>query len=277
MTFHASLRQMSAISVVVAFACGTVPVSVAASGSRTQTTQARAEPTQYKVEMHVEEGGERMVMRRYVDGNRSRMEIDNDGETYVVIEAGDAARTTYTIVPSMKRVMKSTLPQDAAPGPTPWAGSATASPETPDENLELVGTETIDGRSTEKYRVKIPDSDGFIWVDPATQLPIRMEAGGARVDMRNYEFSNLAPELFELPKGYEVMDLDQMRSFSAARMVAGGLASGYAVQASGNLGGNLGAGIGGAVGGPIGSMLGRFLGQKIGSAVGKKAVGAVVN
>jgi hypothetical protein len=228
--------------------------------------------------MQIEHDGERMVMRRYVDGNRSRMEIDNDGETYVVIEAGDAARTTYTIVPSMKRVMKSTLPQSAAAPTTATAGSAPATPGTSEEGLELVGTETIDGRSTQKYRVKMPDSDGFIWVDPSTELPIRMEAGGSRVDMRNYDFSKPAPELFQLPKGYEVMDLDQMaKSFSAARMVAGGMAGGYAAQAGGNLGGNLGAGIGGALGGPIGSMVGRFVGQKIGSALGKKAAGAIVN
>jgi outer membrane lipoprotein-sorting protein len=236
------------------------------------------EPTHYKVDMQIEQGGERMVMRRYVDGTRSRTEFDNDGETYVVIEAGDTARTTYTIVPSMKRVMKSTLPQDATATPAP-AVSSTAAPGAADDGLELVGTEMIDGRSAEKYRLKMPDSEGFIWIDPSNQLPVRMEAGGSRVDMRNYDFSKPAPELFQVPKGYEVMDLDQMRvaSFNAARMVAGGMAGGYAAQAGGNLGGNLGAGIGGAVGGPIGSMIGRFLGQKLGKSLGHKAAGAVVN
>jgi hypothetical protein len=226
--------------------------------------------------MQIEQNGERMVMRRYVDGSRSRVEIDNDGETLVVIEAGDAARTTYTIVPSMKRVMKSTQPQDATSMPAPPGGSAQA-PVAANEGLELVGTETIDGRPTEKYRVKMPDSEGFIWVDPASQLPIRMEAGDSRVDMRNYDFTKPAPELFQIPKGYEVMDLNQMMKGFGARMVVGGLAGGYASQAGGNLGGNIGAGIGGAFGGPLGSMIGRFVGQKIGSALGGKAAGAIVN
>jgi hypothetical protein len=250
-----------------------VPVATLSGAAKQGQTP---EPTHYRVDMQIEHNGERMAMRRYVDGNRSRMEIDNDGETYVVIQPGDAARTTYMIVPSMKRVMKSTLPQDATTpaGPT---GSATPTPEAADEGLELVGTETIDGRSTEKYRVQMPDGDGFIWVDPSNQLPIRMEAGGSRVDMRNYDFSPPAPELFQIPKGYEVMDLDQMMKGLGARMVVGGMAGGYAAQAGGNLGGNIGAGIGGAFGGPIGSMIGRFVGQKIGQALGKKAAGAIVN
>jgi hypothetical protein len=124
----------------------------------------------------------------------------------------------------------------------------------------------------------MPDSDGFIWVDSSTELPIRMEEGGSRVDMRNYEFTTPAPELFQVPKGYEIMDLDQMmKSFSAARMVTGGLASGYAARAGESAGGSVGAGIGGALGGPIGAMVGQFIGKKIGKAVAQKAAGAVVN
>lgn len=249
------------------------PGGMPTSAARAQAPAAGTAPSHYRVEMVVEHDGERMVMRRYVDGNRSRTEFDNDGETYVTIEAGDAARTTYTIVPSMKRVMKSTLPQDA---PGAQAGSQTSAPEAPDDGLELVGSETLDGRPVQKYRVKNPNSDGFIWVDPSTELPVRMEAGGARVDLRNYDFSKPAPELFQIPKGYEVMDLDELR-MSAARMVAGGLASGYAARAGESAGGSIGASIGGAFGGPLGSMVGQFLGKKLGKAVAQKAAGAVVN
>ena len=277
MTRPAHLPVFTSTAAALALLLGAAPATMSASGERVQAPMSSASPSYYRVEMVVEQSGERMVMRRFVDGNRSRMEIDNDGETFVVIEAGDAARTTYTIVPSMKRVMKSTLPQDAAPLATS-AGSPAQPGDAVEQDLELVGTEVLDGRSVQKYRVKMPDSDGFIWVDPSTELPVRMEAGGSRVDMRNYDFSKPAPELFQIPKGYEVMDLDQlMKNFNPARMVAGGLAGGYAGQAGGNLGGNLGAGIGGAFGGPIGSMVGRFVGQKIGSALGRKAAGAVVN
>jgi len=246
-----------------------------AAGEQTPAV-ANAASSAYRVDMVIDSDGERLVMRRYVDGNRSRTEFDSDGETIVTIEAGDAARTTYTIVPSMKRVMKSTLPQDAIPAPPPTSGAATT-PDAANDGLELVGPETIDGRLTEKYRVNVADGDGFIWIDPSTQLPVRMEAGGSRVDMRNYDFSKPAPELFEIPKGYEVMDLDaMMKGFNPARMVAGGLVGAYAAKTGGNLGGNLGAGIGGTFGGPLGSMFGRSLGQKLGRALGQKAA-TVVN
>ena len=248
------------------------PAGISASAAPDQAPASSATPSYYRVDMHIEADGERMIMRRYVDGNRSRTETDFDGETIVTIEAGDAARTTYTIVPSMKRVMKSTLPQDAPSAPA-QTGSQTAVPEEAEQGLELVGTETLDGRSVQKYRVEMPNGDGFIWVDPSTELPVRMESGGSRVDMRNYEFSKPAPELFQIPKGYEVMDLDQMRSMNAARMVAGGIASGYAARAGERAGGS----IGGAFGGPIGSMVGQFLGKKLGKAAAQKAAGAVVN
>ena len=220
-----------------------LPAGISASAARDQAPASNAAPSHYRVDMHIEGDGERMIMRRYVDGSRSRTEIDFDGETIVTIEAGDAARTTYTIVPSMKRVMKSTLPKDAASAPAQTG--ETAAPEDAEEGLELVGTETLDGKSVQKYRVKMPNGDGFIWVDPLTELPVRMESGGSRVDMRNYEFSKPAPELFQIPKGYEVMDLDQMRSMSAARMVAGGIAGGYAARAGESAGGSLGASLGG--------------------------------
>lgn len=237
---------------------------------------ANAGFSSYRVDMIVDGDGERLVMRRYVDGSRSRTEFDVDGEVIVTIELGDAAHTTYTIVPSMKRVMKSTQPREALSATAPTSGAA-STPDAADDGLELVGTETIDGRPAEKYRVNAADGDGFVWVDPSTQLAVRMEAGGSRVDMRNYDFSKPAPELFEIPKGYDVMDIDEMtRRINPARMMAGGVAGAYAAQTAGNLGGDLGASIGGAFG-PLGSMIGRFLGQKFGRELGQKAATAIVN
>jgi hypothetical protein len=271
------MRHTPSVVPTLPVALGVMMLAAASAGlmaGPAAVSQSTTAPAAYRVDMVVDSEGERLVMRRYVDGNRTRTEFDSDGETFVTIEAGDAARTTYTIVPSMKRVIKSTLPPDAGPAPVP--ASAETMPDGAHDGLDHVGTETVDGRPAEKYRVNMPDGDGFLWIDPSTDLPVRMEAGGSRVDMRNYDFSQPAPALFEIPKDYEVMDLDaMMKGLSPARMVAGGLAGAYAAQAGGNLGGSLGAGIGSAFGGPLGSMVGRFLGQKVGRALGQKAATAV--
>jgi hypothetical protein len=233
---------------------------------------AQSERAHFRVDMHVEQNGERLVMRRYVDGARSRMEIDADGEQFVVIEVGDANRTTYTLMPSIKRAMKSSLPP-------PAARSSEAGPleSEPDGVMELVGTEAIGGRAIEKYRVGMPESDGFVWIDPANQLPVRMEAGGSRVEMRNYDFSRLPAELFDVPKGYEIVDMNQMmKHFGPGRLIAGGAAGSVGGHVGGEIAGNIGAGIGGAFGGPVGAMVGRYLGQRVGRQVGQKAGSAAV-
>ena len=237
------------------------------------TGHAQGEPTHFRVDMHVEHNGEPLVMRRYVDGGRSRTEIDTDGEKFVVIEVGDTGNTTYTLMPSMKRAMKSSLPRTTAP-PSPGSAPELES----DGTMEFVGTETIDGRNTEKYQVSMPEGHGFLWIDPSTQLPMRMESGGARVEMRNYDFSRPSADLFEVPKGYEIVDMNQlMKSFTPGRMIAGGVAGSVGGRMGGELGGNIGAGIGGAFGGPIGAMVGRYLGQRLGRKAGQKAGAAIVN
>jgi hypothetical protein len=144
--------------------------------------------------------------------------------------------------------------------------------------MELVGTDIIDGKPAQKYAVRMGDGTGFVWLDASTELPVRMEADGMRVEMRDYDFSPPAPELFELPKGYEVVDLNQMmRSFSPGRMAIGGVAGALGGQLGGDAGGGIGATIGGAFGGPLGSMVGRFIGQRIGRALGRRGATAAVS
>jgi hypothetical protein len=249
---------------------------------------ANGEPAHFSVNMQIEQEGERMVMRRYVDGPRSRMEMDVDGEQVVTIQLGDADGTTYTLMPGEERAMKFRMATMQAqvqlpnsvepPAPQPDPGASAAQP---DEGAPtLVGTETINGRAAEKYQLQMPEGSGFIWVDAATQLPLRMEAAGTRVEMSDYDFSKPAPELFEIPKEYEIVDMNEMmRSMNLSRIVAGGIVGSVGSQVggqlAGNVGGSIGAGIGGALGGPIGAMVGRFLGERIGRSLGQKAGKAV--
>jgi hypothetical protein len=271
---------------VLALALGAGIPTIANAQSAVTTS---GEAAQYRVDMHIEQEGETFVMRKYVDGVRSRIEMDFDGEQMVTIQLGDAEGTTYTLMPAEKRAMKLSMaampavPHPVAPDPVApdsVASDPGAAAGQTDGGLSFIATETLAGKPADKYQVQMPDSVGFMWVDPATQLPVRMEAGGSTVEMRNYDFSPPAPELFQVPRGYEVMDMsDMMRSFSASGMVTGAVANSIGTQLGSqfgsNIGAGIGAGIGGALGGPIGAMVGRFVGERIGKAVGRKAGTAV--
>ncbi len=248
------------------------------AGARAAAPGGGSDAAPYRVDMHFEQAGERHVMRRYVDGARSRMEIDVDGEKIVTIEVGDPARATYTIMPSMKQVMKYSMGVETG-APADAAGrsaNAVTPPEEPEPPMELVGTETVDGKAAQKYAVRMGEGTGFLWIDPATELPIRMESQGMKVEMKSYDFSPIPDDLFALPKGYEVVDVNQMmKSFSPGRMVMGGIGGTIGGQLGGDAGGGIGASIGGAFGGPIGSMVGRFIGQRIGRAIGRRGGSAI--
>ena len=257
-------------------------VAVALSLAGQVPSPSPADVDHYRVDMEYVLDGERVTMRRYIDGTRSRMETTIDGETFITIELGDAAGTTYVLMPEERRAMKMTRAGQNAANDAPGASPATAANVPP---MELVGNETVDGKSARKYRVQTPEGEGFVWLDVDREVPLRMESAGMRIDMKNYDFSPLAPELFLVPRGYEVMDVDQMmRSASlgsmALRGAAGAAGARGGAAAGSQLGAAAGASIGGALGGPIGSMIGSFLGQQFGKKAGQKvgaaAAGAVI-
>lgn len=297
---------MSAPSIRLALPLATLlvlplPVSPADAADKAAKTEpvaaaierdAGGEPARFRVDMVMQHGGRNVTMRRHVDGARSRMDTEVEGMKVSIIDLGDARGTTYMLMHSEKRAIKSSMAQAAetAAKVEKRKESTEPEPEQAEGRIEPLGTETIDGKAAEKFRVVTGEGDGLMWVDSATQLPLRMEGGGMRVDFKDYDFSPPAPELFELPKKYELLDMDEVMKqmgpgaaggMGGLRGMAGGLAGGLGGDMGGSLGGQLGAGLGASLGGPVGAMVGQYVGQRIGqrvgSAVGRgaaKAVGA---
>jgi hypothetical protein len=92
---------------------------------------------------------------------------------------------------------------------------------------EKLGAETLDGRSTTKYRVTTADStngteDGsvtLIWIDDGFGMPIRSETisgGGDHWSKLTVELRDLKPEvdprLFDLPNDYKRADYRQLQA-----------------------------------------------------------------
>jgi outer membrane lipoprotein-sorting protein len=250
----------------------------AKAGGDTKAAIATGEPARFSVDMVMTREGETYTIRRAVDGPKSRMDFSADGQQMSQILLGDDAGTTYMLMPSEKRAIKQSLAasQKQVPGKKL---EEKAEPEA-QGRVELLGRETVDGRPADKYRVVTGEGSGLMWIDAERNLPLRMEAEGAVVQFKNYEFGPQKPELFLPPKGWEVMDMDEMMKGMPQGMpgmggMVPGMTKGVAGAYGGGMGGVMGEALGGALGGPVGSMIGQYVGQRVGSKIGESAAGAV--
>ena len=289
---------------LVAALFASAPAGAAAAKARTPDGVAKAAPggmpnmmggasqaqPSFSVDMVMTNDGKTFTMTRTVDHGKSRMDMNADGHQISQIALDDEAGTMYTIMPDEKRAMKQTREgmEKMAPKAAKRAEEHAETASEPQSKPELVGKETIDGRPADKYKVSFGEGDAFMWIDSEKNVPLRMKSGDATVDFKNYQFGPQPAERFQPPKGYEIMDMDEMMAkmkgggmgmgmgMPGVGSMAGGMAKGYAGSMGGSMGGALGGSIGGALGGPIGSMIGQYVGQKIGSKIGSSAAGAVL-
>jgi hypothetical protein len=81
--------------------------------------------------------------------------------------------------------------------------------------MRLVGSETLDGRNTEKWEMKATRPGGqssvaYQWFDPELNMNIREEQPGGFVsELRNIRIGKQPVDLFIVPPGYKLMDIPQ--------------------------------------------------------------------
>ncbi len=262
------------------------------------------QPRQYSVDLVIRGAdGKDMVMHRSVDEGRVRTDIDAEGQQIAMIELGDEKGTTLTLMPKEKRGMKQSrealeaLGQQAKPA-TATAVDAVADPRRPEGKIEDLGEETLDGHVARKLRMSSEEGSALGWFDKETGAPLKMESEvegkQASIAWKNMKPGPQPAALFVEPKGYEIMDMDEMMSqmksmggmpggMGAGGMLGalggmggmGGGVKGMAGGMAGNFGSQLGANLGGALGaslgGPLGAMAGQYLGGRIGGMIGRKA------
>jgi hypothetical protein len=262
-------------------------------------------PASYSVDMVITHGKDHIVMTRHVDGTKVRTDIAGAGADVSMIELGDEAGTTWTLIPKEKQAIRqSSVAMEKMMKSMPGARSASAAPEAAaqapaDVKVELVGHETLAGRAADKYKATSAEGTAFAWVDPETKAPLRMESDQSVIEWRNFTPAPQPAALFAAPKGYEVMDMDEMMKSMSSMKVPGGMPGMAGMAGMGGVGGmaggmslngmagqfgqnmgsqfgaTFGATLGASLGGPIGSMAGSYLGGKIGGMIGHKAATAV--
>jgi outer membrane lipoprotein-sorting protein len=167
------------------------------------TAPAYTFPKQYSADVVVTTGqGQTMTMKTYRDTDKIRTEMSANGMQVVSIIRPDQQKM-YSVMVAQKMVM--VMPFDPAKAKqmmTPGSGS--------DVKVELVGPEAAEGVAATKY--KITNKDGkviFVWVDPATSVPVKIAAddGSFTEVFKNFQAGPQDASLFEPPAGYQVMNM----------------------------------------------------------------------
>jgi hypothetical protein len=240
-------------------------------------------PAAYSEDMVITTGGRSITMKRFIDGTKMRTDMNAGGQDLSMIELGDADGTMYNLIPKDKRAVKMTMRGTMEAMPKAAQEDATAdtaeagTPPPPGYKVEYLGEETVDGRATKKFRMSTDEGSALGWFDATTGAPVRMEGASdgktAVIEWTNFKAAPQPAALFEVPKGYEVMDMDAMRAQMKGMPGVGSMMKNMAGGMAGGMGQNLGAQLGGAVGGPLGAMAGSYLGGRVGGAMGHKAAG----
>jgi hypothetical protein len=89
---------------------------------------------------------------------------------------------------------------------------------------QRLGTESINGRNTQKYRVVVNSSTGanvsasetVVWVDEVLQLPIKSEMKSADGTRWKMELTDIAlevdPDVFRIPDDYKKVAFSELRA-----------------------------------------------------------------
>ena len=263
----------------------------AAAGQPVADLPTYVPPPSYSEDLVMQTDGKTMTISRSIDAGRIRTEMNVEGKQFVMIELGDERGTSYMLMPEQKRAMKQS--RDGNEEMMAKAHLKPAAPDTvegtpPGFRVEDLGTGKLGDVTAHKLRLTSDAGAMVMWVDPVSGAPLRMEGSNEGkpvvMEWKNRKVEPQPATLFEVPKDYELTDMDAMMKQMGAMGgmggmggMAKGMAGGMAGSMGSSLGGQLGGQLGAAVGGPIGAIAGHYLGGKIGGILGHKAASAVLH
>ena len=124
------------------------------------------------------------------------------------------AETTYMLMPQQQMYMElhGTRQDSMSSGLRPLlllrSGTGPCS-ERADMTCKQVGTETVNGRSCEKWEFtnKKTNAKGTMWIDQKLHFPIKaVDDGGTVTEFTNIKEGPQDPALFKVPAGYKPFD-----------------------------------------------------------------------
>jgi len=159
-------------------------------------------------------GGQRMRMKIYMAQNAQRWEMNQDGQSMIMILRPDRG-VSWVLMPDMGMYMEtpiggggmSGLPQAPASGMVDSLRDTSAQSQT-----EMLGIEQVGQYRCEKWRYRGSHGgqtySGTVWSAPELDgWPVKIvdETTGTTIEYENIRIGPIDPSLFELPSGYRKM------------------------------------------------------------------------
>jgi hypothetical protein len=189
--------------VVLALACAALPAQA----------QLATLP-QFSADMTTKHGGESTQGKIYFGSNKIRMDMNAGGRDMQMI-TDILKKTSYMIMPQQRMYMEmsATGPMAGARGRTPDVKPV--DPNNPCANqpgvtCKKVGTETVNGRACDKWEFT-GDGKHTAWIDQKLHIPVKtVSSDGATMELTNIKEGAQPASLFEIPAGYQKMDMGGM-------------------------------------------------------------------
>jgi len=148
--------------------------------------------------------GMQIESKTFVDGDKMRSDVHMMNGMEMAIIVRKDQKKIYQVMDAQKMVLESDLDANK----TMASASASFGPE---GKFVLVGPDVVDGVPTTKYKVTSDKNNQvfFFWLDAARKVPLQMAAADGSLVVRwtNYTSGPQAPALFEVPSGYNVMQM----------------------------------------------------------------------
>jgi len=154
-----------------------------------------------------------------VDGDKMRGQMSLNGMDMSTIVRKDKLKI-YQVMDAQKIAME--MDYD----PAKFMKGKTAAAFGPLGQFELIGPETVDGVPTTKYKVTSDTTKDvfFFWLDTTHKVPVEMASADSSftVKWKNYKAGPQDASLFEVPSGYQIMPMPDMRGLLGGAGGSGG-------------------------------------------------------
>jgi hypothetical protein len=162
------------------------------------------------------EGQRQMNGKMYVGQGAMRMDMQGEGPRQAVMITHFATQTTDMLMPQQHMYMEFKADENRMHrGPNtsdmhPFdPGNPCASQ--PDLTCKKIGSETVNGRTCDHWQLTHKDgSVSNVWIDQKLHFPIRSATEDSTWNLTNIKEGDPAASLFEIPAGYQKMDMSNM-------------------------------------------------------------------
>jgi outer membrane lipoprotein-sorting protein len=163
-----------------------------------------AQSAEFSATMITKAGGRQTQGKIFVKGDKIRNEMKADGGTQISIIRLDK-KVMWLIMPAEKTCME--MPMN------PQATGQMMIERPQEQEMKLLGKETINGYETEKYEISVRHRGKavkqYIWLSKKLGMPIKMAAadGSHSMEYRDIQEGGVPDALFKPPKGYQKMQV----------------------------------------------------------------------